>query len=117
MTRALEFKQAAEAQGRHTDLASYGTLVQYYSRHDQFGSAVMMLKECMDTHGAPPSQSFLSDLRRLAKQQNAEESVALANLIGEDPIEWLKHGERHLKREKSKKGRRHVQYAQNRLLA
>ena len=117
MTRALEFKQAAEAQGRHTDLVSYGTLVQYYSRHNQFGSAVMMLKECMDTHGAPPSQSFLSDLRRLAKQQNAEESVALANLIGEDPIEWLKHGERHLKREKSKKGRRHVQYAQNRLLA
>ena len=117
LSRALEFKQAAEAQGRQIDLASYGSLIQYYSRHNQLGSAVMMLQECLQTHGAPPSQSFLSDLRTLARREEASELIDLEGMIGSDPIAWLKHGEKHLKREKSKKGRRHVQYAQNRLLA
>ena len=79
----------------------------------------MILKECLQTHNAAPSESFLAPLRILCKQQGMSDDhkVALERMIGEDPIEWLKHGERHLKREKSKKGRRDVQYAQNRLLA
>jgi hypothetical protein len=116
LSRALEFKQFVEAQGRQADLASYGSLVQYYSRHNQLGSALLMLKECIQTHGAPPSEFFLSDLRKLFKKQQVSHILRLEDMIGNDPIEWLKHGERYLKREKSKKGRRDVLYAQNRLL-
>jgi hypothetical protein len=116
LSRALKFKQFIEDQGRNMDIASYGTLIQYYSRHHQLGSALLFLKECLDKHGSPPSEAFLSQLRILCKQNNMENIINLENLIGKDPIEWLKHGERHLKREMSKKGRRNIQFAQNRLL-
>lgn len=119
LSRALQFKQVVEEQGRELDLASYGTLVQYYSRRSQLGSALMILKECLQTHGAAPSESFLAQLRVLFRQQDVSEGDdrdSLNAMIGADPIEWLKHGERYLKREKSKKGRRNILYAQNRLL-
>lgn len=119
LSRALKFKENIEGSGRSLDLASYGTLIQYYSRRNQLGSALMTLKECLQTHGAPPSESFLAQLRVLFKKQSIGQTdkAALNEMIGEDPVEWLKHGERYLKREKSKKGRRDIQYAQNRLLA
>ncbi|KAG7361652.1 PPR: pentatricopeptide repeat domain containing protein [Nitzschia inconspicua] len=118
LSRALQFKQDVEDEGRDMDLASYGSLVQYYSRRKQLGSALMVLKECLQTHKAPPSEYFLAQLRVLFKQQGMKEGdkAALNSMIGQDPIEWLKHGERYLKREKSKKGRKDIQYAQNRLL-
>jgi hypothetical protein len=36
--------------------------------------------------------------------------------MGEDPVEWLRHGEAKLKREHSKRGRRDVQLPRNVLL-
>jgi hypothetical protein len=116
--RALKFKQSIENQGRKLDLASYGTLIQFFSRRSQLGSSLMVLKECLQVHDSPPSESFVAPLRILCKQQGIShtDGVALKDMIGVNPIEWLKHGERYLKREKSKKGRRDVQYAQNRLL-
>ena len=116
LSRALKFKQFIEEEGRNMDIANYGTLIQYYSKHHQLGSALLFLKECLSKHGSPPSENFLSQLRILCRQNDIENSVNLDQMIGKDPIEWLKHGERHLKREMSKKGRRNIQFAQNRLL-
>jgi hypothetical protein len=116
-SRALTFKGKVEAEGRHLDIASYGTLVQHYSRRHQLGSALLLLKECMDRHGAAPSETYLSQLRILCKQQNPTDDRVLSDMLGEDPIAWLKHGERHLKRELSRKGRQNVQLVQNRILA
>ena len=116
LARALEFKEKIEEEGRHLDIASYGSLVQYYSRHQQLGSALLILKECMATHGAAPSETYVSDLRSLCKQKQVEDIVDLVGLVGKDPNEWLKHGQKNLKRESTKKGRRYVQQAQNRLL-
>jgi hypothetical protein len=116
VTRALKFKENVEVRGRYLDIAAYGTLVQYYSRHNQLGSALLLLKECMNRHGAAPSATYLSTLRTLSRQMN-ETDTGLIDMIGVDPIAWLKHGERHLKRELSKKGRRNIQLAYNRILA
>ncbi len=116
LPRALQFKQSVEEQGRQIDLASYGSLIQYYSRRDQLGSALMLLEECLQVHRAPPSEAFLSQLRTLCKQKGVDHDVGLDGMIGDDPIEWLKHGEKYLKREMSKKGRRDILYAKNRLL-
>lgn len=116
VSRALTFKDGVEREGRYLDIASYGTLVQYYSRHHQLGSALLLLRECIDRHGAGPSETYLSTLRTLSRQAN-QTDVGLHEMIGDDPIAWLKHGERHLRRESSKKGRRNVQLATNRILA
>jgi hypothetical protein len=116
-SRALKFKQDVETAGRTLDIASYGSLVQYYSRHNQLGPSLMLLRECLSVHGAPPSEFYLSQLRVLCRQNDAEDEVQLQRMIGEEPIAWLKHGERFLKREKSKKGNRDIQRAYNRALA
>ena len=116
LTRALEFKEKVEEEGRNLDIASYGSLVQFYSRHKQLGSALLILKECITVHRATPGEAYLSDLRSLCKRNEVEDLVGLIKLVGDDPTEWLRHGQSHLKRESSKKGRRNVQQAQNRLL-
>lgn len=116
LSRALTFKQKIEAEGRKLDILSYGALVQYYSRHHQLGSSLMLLKECLSVHGSPPSEAYLSTLRVLCRQSDVESEVKLERMVGEDPIAWLKHGERFLKREKSKKGNRDIHRAYNRIL-
>ncbi len=116
LSRALEFKEKVETEGRHLDIASYGSLVQYYSRHQQLGSALLILKECMAIHGAAPSEAYVSDLRTLCKEKQVDDIIDLVGLVGKDPNEWLRHGQKNLKRESTKKGRRYVQQAQNRLL-
>lgn len=77
----------------------------------------MLLNECLSVHGSQPSEFYLSQLRVLCRQNDVEEEVRLKYLVGEDPIAWLKHGERFLKREKSKKGNRDTHRAYNRALA
>lgn len=114
LTRALLFKQSVEEQGRNLDLASYGSLIQYYSRRDQLGTALLFLKECLQQHDAPPSEAYLTNVRLLCKRNSV---TGLNSMIGDDPIEWLKYGEAHLKREVSKRGRRNINFAKNRLLA
>lgn len=114
--RALKFKEKIEREGRNLDIASYGSIIQYFSRREQLESAVLFLKECLSTHGAAPSESYISDLRFLCKRKEDENFVDLTELVGRDPKEWLRHGQKNLKRERTKKGRRYVQQAQNRLL-
>ena len=117
--RALAFKQKIEGDGRVIDVQSYpyGSIVDYFFRHNQLGSALLALKECISNHGVPPVEKDLAKLRLLCRQEDVVHSAKLEQLIGKDPIEWLRHGESHLKREMSKKGRRDIQWAQNRILA
>jgi hypothetical protein len=114
LPRALHFKQQVEGEGRRLDALSYGTLVEYYSRRGQLGSAMMLLEECISVHSSSPGEKTLTPLRLLCRQNGLVDRVEA--LAGKDPLQWLKHGETNLKREMSKKGRRNVQYAINRLV-
>jgi len=114
-SRAMAFKDRFEGEsGQNLDILAYGSLVEYCSRRKQVGSALMLLAECLEIHGAAPGEASLSKLRDLCRKAGIYGK--LTAMVGEDPVEWLKHGERHLKREMSKKGRRDVQFARNRLL-
>lgn len=116
-SRALGFKELVEKDGRTIDLQSYGSLIDYCARRGQVGSAMLLLHECLDKHsGSHPSQANLAQLRIVYRKASDLNEKDLEDLIGPDPIRWLKHGERHLKREMSKKGRRDVQLAENALL-
>jgi len=114
--RALRFKETIEESDRSLDIPSYGSLIDYCGRQGQLGSALLLLKECMSVHGAHPGEAYLKRLRLLCRQKDVVKEAGLPELIGEDPIEWLRHGEAKLKREMSKKGRRDVQLARNVLL-
>ena len=111
--RALAFKQTVENSGRSMDIKSYGSLVEFCARRKQLGSAMLLLKECLSIHGTPPGEASLSNLRLLCRQAGIEDEIGLESMIGKDPIEWLRQGERELKREYSKKGRRNVQLGRN----
>jgi hypothetical protein len=115
-SRALEFKEKVELCGRSLDLASYGSLVEYVSKRGHIGSALVLLKECIRVHQSAPRESAVSRLRIVCSQAGIVEESGLIEMIGEDPAQWLKHGEAHLKREMSKKGRRDVVYARNRAI-
>lgn len=108
LRQALEFKQGVEGRGRNLDIQSYGSLIDFCARHNQPGSSFLFLKECIAVHGAPPSEASLSRLRQLCRKRDVVEHAFLKELIGEDPIQWLKHGEAHLRRDISKKDRRDV---------
>jgi hypothetical protein len=116
LSRALDFKHQVEGEKRTLDLPSYGSLIDYCSRHDQLGSAVMFLNESVAVHGSPPGEKYLSNTRVLARKLGMHDALQLTQIIGNDPSEWLKFGEKYLKREKSKKGRRDIQLAYNRNL-
>jgi hypothetical protein len=116
LSRALAFKQTLELSGKTLDIPSYGSLIDFCSRRGQLGSALMFLKECVSVHKAAPGEAAVSQLRILCRQADITDEVGLADLAGEDPVEWLRHGEAHLKREYSKKGKRDVQMARNRLV-
>jgi hypothetical protein len=111
ISRALAFKDTLEQKGRSLDLRAFGSLVEYYGRHGHVGSALMLLQECVDRHGSSPSEHYLKDLRVLCRRNNLEHDPQIKALMGEDPNRWLKHGERFLKRDKTKKGRRDVNLA------
>ena len=64
-----------------------------------------MLKECIDIHGFPPNEKTLTRIRLMCRQRSLEEQVKLEELIGKDPLEWIRNGQK-LKRDMSKKGRR-----------
>eukprot|EP00977_Amphora_coffeiformis_P007371 scaffold1595_cov171-Amphora_coffeaeformis.AAC.12 len=116
-SRALQFKEKVERDGRTIDLQSYGSLIEHCARRGQVGSSMLLLHECLDKHGgAHPGNAHLAQLRIAYRKSPDLDEKDLEALIGPDPIRWLKHGERHLKREMSKKGRRNVQFAENVLL-
>jgi hypothetical protein len=116
LTRALAFKQKVEEDGRHLDVISYGSLIEYYGNHGKLGSAMMVLRECLAIHGAPPGAKSVAKIRLLCRQHDMEAKLRLEELIGKDPMEWLRHGEANLKREMSYKGRRDINLARNRMV-
>jgi hypothetical protein len=114
--RALAFKDKVEVTSRSLDIPAYGSLVDYCARHNQLGSALILLKECIDLHGSPPPEASLSQLRILCRRRDLVDKLRLTQLIGKDPTEWLRHGEANLKREMSKRGRRDVRLPRNLLV-
>lgn len=117
ISRALDFKEnKIEKFGKNIDLLSYGSLIDYYGRHAQIGSAIMAIKECINVHGAPPGEKSLSKLRLLCRQSETIDEVMLKDLIGDDPLEWIREGERIYKREFSKKGNRQIDIPRNKML-
>ena len=116
ISRALAFKDKVENQGRTIDLASYGSLIEHYANRNQLGSSLMMLKECIATHGSPPGERSLSKIRLICRKKGITKEVGLGQMIGKDPLEWLRHGEEFKKRESSYKGRRQVTLPGNRIL-
>jgi len=115
ISRALVLKEKIESDGRNIDILSYGSMVEYYSRRGHLGSSLMLLRECIDLHGAPPPEKYLTKTRLLCRQQEVEDKVGIVALIGEDPVEWIRHGETNLKREYSKKGHLHMNYIRNKM--
>lgn len=111
--KVLAFKQKLEERGRKLDLLSYGPMIDYCSRHGQLGSAVTVLKECIAVHGASPGEHYLKELRTLCRQYDVEEEIGLEDMIGKDPLEWLRHGEAVLRREKSYRGNRDISFLKN----
>ena len=116
ISRALAFKDKVENQGRTIDLASYGSLIEHYANRNQLGSSIMMLKECIATHGSPPGERSLSKISLICRKKGITKEVRLEQMTGKDPLEWLRHGEEFKKHESSYKGRRQVTLPGNRLL-
>lgn len=113
---ALQFKdEHFDKKGRCLDLLSYGSLIEYFGSHSNVDKAIEALKECIDKHGSPPAEKCLSKLRLLSRQKKSEDLDELEDLIGPDPLAWLREGENKLKREYSKKGRKNIHYIRNRL--
>jgi hypothetical protein len=116
ITRSLEFKDKVEKKGRQLDLLSYGSLIEYFGNNSHLGSAISLLKECKAIHGSPPGEKSLKQIRIKCRQQGLVEEFGLEELIGKDPLQWIKRGENELKREHSKKGRRNVQLLADKLV-
>jgi len=114
LSRALAFRDKLKEKGRTLDILAYGSLVEYCARHGQIGSSMLLLEECLSVHGSPPGEAYLKALRVACRKADLGER--LSSLVGEDPNDWLRHGQANLKREMSKRGRRDVQLARNRLV-
>ena len=104
IARAFKLKQDIERDGRSLDILSYGTLIEYYGKHKQLGSALMLIKECIDKHGTAPGEKSLKNIRLICRQNNLIEQVGLEKLVGEDPLEWMRRGE-ELKRVQNKRAK------------
>lgn len=53
-SRALSLKSKLHTKGRLLDIPAYGSLVDYCARRGQLGTALLILRECVTVHGAPP---------------------------------------------------------------
>jgi hypothetical protein len=114
--RAFILKQDIEKDGRILDLLSYGSLVEYFGRTNEMGSALLLVKECIDTHGVAPGEKSLKNIRLMCRKENLTNQVGLEKMIGEDPLEWMRRGE-ELKRVQNKRGKSSsLQYGMNRML-
>ena len=116
ISRALAFKDKISSEGRHIDIPSYGSLISHYAKRDEIGSALMLIKECLEVHGYAPGEQSLQSVRLLCRQRDITDEIGLTELIGPDPHEWARKGEKHLKREMSKKGRRGIMQVRNAFL-
>lgn len=115
LQRALSFKQHVEEHARILDIKSYGSLIAYLSNRQQLGSAMLVLKECIAIHNAPPDEASLLKFRLLCRKNNVD-LADIGNVIGPDPMEWIRYGEANLKREMSKRGKRDVLMVKSQLV-
>jgi len=104
IARAYKLKQDIEKEGRSLDILSYGTMVEHYGKQNQLGSALMLIKECIDKHGSSPGEKSLKKIRLICRQNNLTEQVGLEKMVGKDPLEWMRRGE-ELKRVPNKRGK------------
>lgn len=114
--RAFKLKQDVETDGRPLDLLSYGSLVEHFGRTNELGSALLLIKECIDTHGVAPGEKSLKNIRLVCRKENLTDRVGLQKMVGDDPLEWMRRGE-ELKRVQNKRGKSSsLQYGMNRML-
>lgn len=114
-TRVFQLKSKIEDEGRTLDLLSYGNLVEHFASQEHLGSALMLIKECKLIHGTPPGEKSLKQVREICRKHGLEKKVGLEELIGRDPLVWLRKGKEHQKSRK-RKGNSDVVFAMNRLL-
>mmetsp|Transcript_20024 Transcript_20024/g.43386 ORF Transcript_20024/g.43386 Transcript_20024/m.43386 type:complete len:1495 (+) Transcript_20024:183-4667(+) len=116
IARAFKLKQDIEKDGRSLDLLCYGSLVDHFGRHQQLGSALLLIKECISVHGSPPGEKSLRNIRLMCRQNGLTDKVGLEKMAGKDPLEWMRRGE-ELKRVQNKRGKSSaLQYGMNRML-
>jgi len=113
--RALQFKEKVEEEGRQLDLHSYGSFVQHFANHDELGSAMMFIKECISVHTFPPAEGSISKVRLLCRQRNLNEKLQIESLLGPDPLEWLRRDKMY-KRDRSTKGMKGIKELNNMFL-
>ena len=113
LSRAFKLKHDIEKQGRNLDLLSYGTLVEHYSKKCELGSALLLIKECMDIHGSPPGEKSLKNVRELCRKRNLTKQLRLEQMLGKDPLEWIRHGE---PLSKGKRSGSNLMYGMNRFV-
>lgn len=114
IARAFKLKQDIEKGGRSLDLLSYGILVEHFGKTNQLGSALLLIKECISTHGSPPGEKSLKAIRLMCRQQNLTDKIE--NMVGKDPLEWMRRGE-EAKRVQNKRGKSSdLHYGINRLI-
>ena len=93
LPRAFKLKQDIENEGRNIDLLSYGTLVEHYGKNGELGSALLLIQECVNIHGSPPGEKSLKSVRDMCQKRNLTKQVRLEQMVGKDPLEWIKRGE------------------------
>jgi len=116
ISRALQFKEKIESEGRILDLPSYGSIISHNAARGQLGSALMLIRECIQVHGEVPGEQSLKDVRQICRKLEISEEIGIEKLIGNDPRGWYKKGERVHKREKSRRGNRLINGVRNTLL-
>ncbi|KAL7565071.1 hypothetical protein ACA910_005081 [Epithemia clementina (nom. ined.)] len=104
--RAMSFKRQVELQSRSIDLASYGSLVDYCAHKDQIGSALMLIRECINVHGAHPDEPSLKKLRVRLNEVGIDDDDDVLSMIGADPMYFMKLHGRESKLRTHKKGMR-----------
>jgi hypothetical protein len=82
IARAVQLKQDIEKDGRSLDLLSYGSLIEHFGKTDELGSALLLIKECIDTHGVPPGEKCLKNIRLVCRQEGPTERVGLDMYVG-----------------------------------
>lgn len=116
LSRAFSLKESIEQEGRTVDLLSYGSFVEHFGNRNQLGSALLLIKECIETHGVPPGEKSLKNVRLMCRQNDLTELVGLEKMVGEDPLEWFRRGQ-ELQRKQDKRSRSSdMKFGMNRLL-
>ena len=108
-------KQDIEKDGRSLDFLLYGSLIEHFGKTNELESALLLINGCIDTHGVPPGEKCLKNIRLACQQKGLTERVGLEMLVGEDPPERMRLGE-ELKRVQTEKCKSAaVQYGMNRM--